>query len=105
MNAYSVTPEQIRASLASVIEPGFGVNIVDLGLVYAIHATEDRIDIDLTLPRPDSPLVASIAADVEQTVRAAFEDVETVEVSLIWDPPWSFDRLTDKGKEALGLER
>ena len=48
--------------------------------------------------------VGAIAAEVEQTVRMAFEDVDTVEVSLVWDPPWTFERLSDKARKALGFE-
>ncbi len=98
------TIEAVRSSLKSVIEPELGLNIIDLGLVRGIYVTERRIDIDLTLPRPDSPKVGAIAANVEQTVRGAFEEVDTVEVSLVWDPPWSLEHLSEKGRKLLDID-
>jgi metal-sulfur cluster biosynthetic enzyme len=99
-----ITPEQVRSCLESIIDPQWGISIVDLGLLYGIRAEENRIEIDITLTSPDDPKVGTIASEVEQAVRAAFEEIDDVEVGLVWDPPWTFERLTEKGRQALGYE-
>lgn len=104
MEAKDVTPEAVRSCLKSVIDPDLRINIVDLGLVYAVHVAENRIDVDMTLTNPSCPLAGLIATEVEQAVRAAFEEIDDVEVSLVWDPPWTFERLSESAREQLGYE-
>lgn len=104
MEPTSVTPERVRSCLRSVIDPELGINIVDLGLVYGIHAGENRIEVDMTLANPGCPMVGMIAAAVEQAVRTAFEEIDDVEVSLVWDPPWTLERLSETAKQQLGYE-
>jgi metal-sulfur cluster biosynthetic enzyme len=104
MKPTSITPERVRSCLRSVIDPELRINIVDLGLVYDVHVGENRIEVDMTLTNPGCPMVGTIAAEVEQAVRTAFEEVDDVEVSLVWDPPWTFERLSEAAKQQLGYE-
>ncbi len=100
----SITPDAVRSCLRSVIDPELGINIVDLGLVYDVHVGENRIEVDMTLTNPGCPMVGMIAAEVEQAVRTAFEEMDDVEVSLVWDPPWTLERLSETAKQQLGYE-
>ncbi len=104
MEPTHITPEQVRSCLESVIDPELGINIVDLGLVYGIHVGENRIEVDMTLTNPGCPMVGMIAAEVEQAVRTAFEEIDDVEVSLVWDPPWTLECLSEAAKQQLGYE-
>ena len=96
------TPESVRACLESVVDPEMGINIIDLGTVYDVRVESGRIDVDLTLTNSGSPCAGTLAGEVEQAIRAAFEEIDDVEVGLVFDPPWSFDRLSEKGKALLG---
>ncbi len=104
MDSTRITPERVRSCLESVIDPELGINIVDLGLIYGIRIGENRIEVDMTLTNPGCPMVGMIAAEVEQAVRAAFEEIDDVEVSLVFDPPWTLARLSEAAKESLGYE-
>ena len=99
------TSEQVQASLKTVVDPEMGINIVDLGLVYGVRVVDNRIEIALTMTNPDRPTTGTMASEVEQTVRTAFEQIDDVEVSLVFQPPWTLDRLSEKAREALGVER
>jgi len=99
-----VTPQRVRTCLRGVIDPELQINIVDLGLIYGIHVRANRIDIDMTLTNPASPMAGALAAEVEQAVRAAFEEIDDVEVSLVFDPPWTLGRLSKRAKKDLGYE-
>jgi len=79
-----------------------GLNIVDLGFVTDVRVADEGVVIDLTLANPDSPLAGRIATEAEQAVRETFEDVPSIEVGFVWDPAWSFDRLSDEAKSTLG---
>jgi metal-sulfur cluster biosynthetic enzyme len=104
MEPMDITPESVRSCLRSIIDPEMGINIVDLGLVYDVHVGDNRIDVDMTLTNPGCPLAGMIATEVEQAIRTAFEEIDDVEVSLVWDPPWTFERLSESAKERLGYE-
>lgn len=58
----------------------------------------------MTLTTPGCPLAAMIASQVEETLRQAFEGTE-IDVNLVWDPPWTPDRLSDEAKRQLGYSR
>lgn len=89
------------SALRSVIDPEVGLNIVDLGLVYGVDVDGGRVHVRLTMTTPTCPLGEQIADEA----RAAVRDVEGVEeatVELVWDPPWSVERMTPLAKQALG---
>ncbi len=97
-----VTLETITACLKAVIDPELGINIVDLGLIYGVRVEGSRIEIDLTLTNPDGPMAGTLATEVEQVVRSTFEEIEDVEVGLVFDPPWTLERLSEEARTALG---
>jgi len=99
-----ITDTSIRSCLESVIDPELGVNVVDLGLIYNIKIEQGKISIDMTLTTPGCPLAGMLAGSAEQAVREAFPDTD-VEVSLVWDPPWTPDMLSSEAKEQLGYTR
>ncbi len=100
----SITNEQVRSALENVIDPELGINVVDLGLIYNILIDEKKISIDMTLTTPGCPLAGMLAGNVEQALREAFPDME-IDVSLVWDPPWSPEMLSEEAKAQLGYTR
>lgn len=97
----NITTDKVRSCLESVIDPELGINVVDLGLIYNIQIEGNKISVDMTLTTPGCPMAGMLAGSVEQAVREAFAEAD-VEVSLVWDPPWTPDRLSSEAKEQLG---
>jgi len=97
------TSEDVVEALRTVYDPEIPVNIYDLGLIYTldIGATGD-VRIEMTLTAPACPVAGTMPGKVAEAV-AAVEGVGEVEVSLVWDPPWTRDRMTDEAKLALDM--
>ncbi len=89
----------------NVKDPEIDVNIVDLGLVYGI-SIDDKNDIDLkiTLTSLGCPLSETLVRDVKKYLGEA-PGVGNINVQIVWDPPWTWDRLTEEGKKKLDLIR
>lgn len=96
-----ITTDQVTSCLEGVMDPELGISVVDLGLIYNILIDGDKISVDMTLTNPGCPMAGMLAGSVEQALREAFEGAD-VEVSLVWDPPWTPERLTESGKAQLG---
>lgn len=104
INNPTMNPEEgkIFNLLKGVIDPELMVNIVDLGLVYGVwlNTSEKVIDIDLTLTSPGCPMGDMIIEDITKLVETNYPECK-VEIQLVWEPAWSLENLTEKGKEAL----
>ncbi len=88
--------------LRNVYDPELGVNVVDLGLVYGVETSEDgTVRLEMTLTSPGCPLGATIEQEVRDTFRL-LPGVRDLDLRLVWDPPWSPERITPEGKRALG---
>ena len=96
------TDDTVLQALRRVKDPDLGINIVDLGLVYAYEREGSTVLIDLTLTSPGCPAGAQIIADIEQTVKSV-PVVEEVKVSLVWAPPWSAEKINPRVKAYLGF--
>jgi len=99
--------EQIWEQLKSVYDPEIPVNIVDLGLVYSMHA-EQRADggykvlVQMTLTAPGCGMGPAIADDARTRVESV-PGVDEAEVDIVWDPPWNQEMISEEGKMILGL--
>jgi len=100
----NITKDKVTSCLQNVIDPELGINVVDLGLIYNVLIDANKISVDMTLTTPGCPMAGTLVGSVEQAIRETFEEAD-VEVSLVWDPPWSPDRLSDAAKEQLGYTR
>lgn len=95
------TKEKILDRMKNVYDPEIPVNVVDLGLVYNIEIKEDgEIKILMTLTAPGCPIYPYIAEQVRREV-SQIEGVKEVNVEFTFDPPWSPEKMTEEGKEAL----
>lgn len=96
--------ENIYGALETVIDPELGVDIVNLGLVYDVDMDEQgQTDVTMTLTSMGCPLAGTI---IEQ-VKAALIDipeVKNVEVTIVWNPPWTKDKMSRIAKIALGIQ-
>lgn len=96
--------EKFRAALRKVVDPEVGLNIVDLGLVYAITQDEHGVTVDLTMTSPACPMGEGIVAEAEYELAAILPDNVGVAVNLVWDPPWSPAKMSEKARTTLGWE-
>ncbi|HRP97572.1 MAG TPA: SUF system Fe-S cluster assembly protein [Rhodocyclaceae bacterium] len=96
--------EAVIEALRTVYDPEIPVNIYDLGLIYAlsIDASDGSVDISMTLTAPGCPVAASFPATVERAVRAV-PGVSKARVELVWDPPWSRERMSEAARLQLGM--
>ena len=99
----TITKEDVLEALKDVYDPEIPVNIVDLGLVYNVQVEDDEVEVDMTLTAQACGMGPYIAQQAEWRI-AEIEDVEDVMVNLVWDPPWSPERITDDGKKLLGID-
>ena len=95
--------ERVISALRTVYDPEIPVNIYDLGLIYDIDlGTGGQVDIRMTLTAPACPVAGIMPRLAEEAVRRV-EGVDRVNVELVWDPPWSQDRMTDEARLTLGM--
>ncbi len=93
---------EIEAALRTIYDPEIPVNIYDLGLVYSIRVdAEGVVRIEMTLTAPGCPVAGEMPGWVVDAVEP-LPGVKQAEVELVWDPPWTMDRLTDEAKLELG---
>jgi metal-sulfur cluster biosynthetic enzyme len=93
---------QVLAALYEVIDPELGLNIVDLGLVYAVQVEAGMAAIEMTMTTPACPLSAYFDAEVARAVREAVPELNRVAVNLTFEPPWDPAMMSGVAKHALG---
>jgi metal-sulfur cluster biosynthetic enzyme len=94
--------DAIREALRGVEDPEAGMNIVDLGLVYGVEVAEAAVTIDLTMTTAACPMADMIVDQVRDTVAAIVAPGTAIDVRLVWDPPWTPDRMTGIAREHFG---
>ena len=100
--APAVTEDQVKAALRRGKDPELNLNILDLGLVYAINVEGRRVSIDMSLTSPACPSGPEIMTQAEQQLRA-LPGVEEAEVNLVWSPFWTPDRIEPRIRAYLGI--
>jgi FeS assembly SUF system protein len=94
----------VIAALKKVYDPEMPVNIYELGLIYSCDVSADgQVALKMTLTAPNCPVAGTLPGDVERAVRAV-PGVTGVKLDLVFDPPWTKDRMSEAAKLALGLE-
>lgn len=90
------------AALQNVIDPEIGLNVADLGLIYQIDFDEPsrKISTTMTLTTQFCPMGESIVDGVTQALQQTFPD-DTIQVDLTFDPPWSYDLISEEGRKFL----
>jgi len=93
--------DKIYEKLQSVIDPELNINVVDLGLIYEVELTKQNdVYIKMTLTTPGCPLHDSITSGVKSAV-ASLKEVNRVDVELVWDPPWSPEKMSAEAMKKL----
>lgn len=93
--------DAIREKLKEVYDPELGINIVDLGLIYDIRVDDGVVQIVMTLTTPGCPMHTAIVNGVKRALEP-MPEVKSVDVDVVWDPPWTPAHMSKEAKEFLG---
>ncbi len=97
----TVNEEQIRDSLKQCMDPEVPLSIVDMGLIYGINVTENNdVNIKMTMTTKGCPLHDTMVDDVKRYTKKV-SGVNNVDVEIVWDPPWTMDKMSDSGKAKM----
>lgn len=98
----AVTEKDVRKALKEVKDPELGLDLVVLGLIYEIEIEEAAVKATISLTSPFCPVAGQIVDDVKQAIEGV-EGVDSAEVELTFDPPWTPERISPLIRSSLGL--
>lgn len=101
-SAAVVTEDQVKTVLRRVKDPELNLNIVDLGLVYAIRVDGAKVSVDMSLTSPGCPSGPEIMGDAEQQLKT-LPGVQEIALNLVWTPFWTPDRIEPRIRAYLGI--
>jgi metal-sulfur cluster biosynthetic enzyme len=96
-----VTVDDVEAALSNVIDPELGLDFVELGLIYGIDIDGGDVHVTFSLTTPACPIGPQVSEQIEEFV-GELEGVDDVTSSMVFQPPWSPDRMSEDAKFALG---
>ena len=96
------TKEKIIEEIRKIYDPELPVNIYELGLIYDIQVEEKKAIIKMTLTTPNCPVAESLPKEVKDGAMQV-DEIEDVDLELIWDPPWTKDMIAAAAKLELNL--
>lgn len=93
-----------ESALRLVFDPEIGINIIDLGLVYAIHFDEEqkKVNVTMTLTTEFCPMGESIVHNAGEALKSAFPEYQAG-IELTFDPPWNHERISEDGNQFLTM--
>jgi metal-sulfur cluster biosynthetic enzyme len=94
--------EALLEALRTVDDPEAGMNIVELGLIYGVQATPPTASVRMTMTSAACPLGDYLTDAVRDALRARFPELQEVNVELVWDPPWTPDRMSEEARNFFG---
>lgn len=98
------TKKDILKKLEEVLDPELNISIVDLGLIYDIKIKNKKTIIKMTLTTIGCPLISIIEEDIKNKLTELGFEKEKIIIDLTFDPPWSIDKISEKGKAILGID-
>ena len=94
--------DKIILEIKKIYDPELPVNIYDLGLIYDVQVNEKKAKIKMTLTTPNCPVAETLPKEVKDGVMQV-EEIEDVDLELVWDPPWTKEMMSDAAKLELNL--
>ena len=95
--------EQVVSEIKKIYDPEIPVNIYELGLIYKIEIKDaKKVSIDMTLTSPNCPVAESLPRMVKDNI-LKLDGVHDVDLNLVWDPPWTKDKMSEAAKLELNL--
>lgn len=103
MHTEQITKERVFSELRKCMDPEIPVNVVDLGLIYNVDVTEkNNVDIKMTMTTRGCPLHDTLVNDVKKYINT-IEGVGQINVEIVWDPPWSIEKMNPTVRDKLGF--
>jgi len=104
MGAIDAMPseDEVREALRSVDDPEVGMSIVDLGLVYGIDVTPERVHVEMTMTTQACPMSDLITDNARRAVVALVPEGVRVDIELVWEPFWTPDMMSEAAKQTFG---
>lgn len=97
-----VTMEEIVKALKECYDPEIPVNVWDLGLIYDVSVDGEKVHVKMTLTAPGCPMHTFISQEVKEKLQS-ISGVREATVEVVWDPPWSPDKMSPQAKVQLGI--
>jgi len=94
--------EKIISEIKKIYDPEIPVNIFELGLIYKIQINKEKVYIEMTLTSPNCPVAESLPNSVKENILKV-EGIKNVDLKLVWDPPWTKDKMSEAAKLELNL--
>jgi FeS assembly SUF system protein len=94
--------DKIILEIKKIYDPELPVNIYELGLIYDVQVNNRKAKIKMTLTTPNCPVAESLPKEVKECAMQV-EEIEDVDLELVWDPPWTKDMMSDAAKLELNL--
>lgn len=98
-------PEALRqplvAALTRVVDPEVAMSIVDVGLIYGVTVTDEKLHVRLTMTSAACPVADLIIDEVETELDRVAPQELLIEVELVWEPPWSADRMSERARRFM----
>ena len=102
-NSTEIKEEQVIDCIKTVMDPEIPVNLYDLGLIYGIYINnKNDIKVEMTLTNPNCPVASSMPESVGKSVEK-IANINSIEVSLVWEPKWNKDLMSEEAKLALDI--
>ena len=96
--------DAIAAALHRVVDPEMSLDIVELGLVYAVHARPGVVAVRATMTSAACPVAEFIVDEIVVELKRALGDDVAVDVDLVWEPPWEPQRMSDRARSIMGWD-
>jgi metal-sulfur cluster biosynthetic enzyme len=96
--------DAIEQALRNVVDPEMALNIVDLGLIYGVETSDDRVRVQVTMTSAACPVAELIVADIKSEISRALGPAIGVDVELCWEPPWSPERMSAEARAIMGWD-
>ena len=95
--------EKIISEIKKIYDPEIPINIYELGLIYKIEIKNtDKVLIEMTLTSPNCPVAESLPNSVKNNI-LKIDEIKDVDLKLVWDPPWTKDKMSEAAKLELNL--
>lgn len=96
------TDEAVWDALRGVTDPEYPLSIVDLGMVYGVRVHGGEVRVEMTFTSAGCPAIDMLVSDVREAV-GALPNVESVTVDVVWSPPWTRDKISERGRKVLAM--
>lgn len=97
-----MTEEKVYEVLGDIYDPEIPIDIVNLGLIYAVEVDGTKINVTMTMTSPGCPASTQIVTEAKLLLED-LQEVDEANIEIVWDPPWNPSMMSEAAKESLGM--